>query len=112
MSLALTFPMRLAIERGSGAMVGSTTVKRTNLGDLVGLYADRVAFEELGARHGGDVAYEVQEFRPHRVVPYELVFGTSTLQPGSVGEEFFMTRGHIHLRADRPEPTSVRAGAA
>jgi glucose-6-phosphate isomerase len=31
------------------------------------------------------------------------VFGTSVLQPGAVGDEFFMTRGHIHVRADRPE---------
>ena len=110
MRLALTLPSRLAIDRGSGAMLGSTAVKRTFVGDLAGLYFDRAAFEQLAADRGNDVAYEVHEFRPTRVAPQEFVFGTSTLQPGTVGDEFSMTRGHIHIRADRPEIYACQSG--
>src|SRR5688500_10460542 len=102
-SHAVPAPVLLTFEPTSGAMTGSTGLKQTRLNDLAGLYADGEAFAELAAERGADLAYEVQEFRPQRVAPQELVFGMSILQPGTVGDEFFMTRGHIHVRADRPE---------
>lgn len=110
MNVAVSAPIRLTIEPASGAMAGSTAVKQTRLRDLAGLFADSEAFEHLAAARGGDVAYEVQEFRPDRVAPQELVFGTSALQPGDIGGEFFMTRGHIHVRPDRPEIYLCRSG--
>ena len=33
----------------------------------------------------------------------DLIFGVTRMAPGRVGDEFFLTRGHIHARADRPE---------
>src|SRR5690606_31013983 len=30
-------------------------------------------------------------------------FGVTRMAPGRVGREFFLTRGHIHAKADRPE---------
>jgi glucose-6-phosphate isomerase len=85
-------------------------VKRTRLRDLGGLYADAEAFARLAAERGDDIAYEVQEYRPERVAPQELVFGASVLQPGKVGAELFMTRGHIHQRPDRPEIYVCQSG--
>ncbi|MBN9021946.1 MAG: cupin domain-containing protein, partial [Rhizobiales bacterium] len=80
-----------------------TGAKRTRIRDLAGLFLDDAAFAALAEAQGDDVAYGVDEFRPARSAPQELTFGTSTLQPGRVGDEFFMTRGHIHVKSDRPE---------
>jgi len=91
------------IDAVDGTMSGRTGIKRSRIRDLHGLYADGAAFDRLASARGEDIAYEVQEFRPGRVAPHELVFGTSTLQPGKVGNEYFMTRGHIHAELDRPE---------
>jgi glucose-6-phosphate isomerase, archaeal len=110
MSIAVSLPKRLTIDPRTGAMAGSTGAKRTRLRDLAGLYADRAAFERAAAHRGDEIAYEVQEFRPARIAAHELVFGTSTLQPGTIGDEFFMTRGHIHARADRPEIYVCQSG--
>ena len=110
MGFVASAPVRLNIEPATGAMVGSTGAKQTRLRDLAGLYADRAAFEEAAASRGDEIAYEVQEFRPARVAPHELVFGTSALQPGTIGDEFCMTRGHIHIRADRPEIYACQSG--
>lgn len=96
-------PVVLAIEPLSGEMAGRTGTKLSRVGDLRGLYFDNAAFDRLAAKCGMEVAYEVHEFRPERVAPYELVFGTSIVQPGKVGAEFFMTRGHVHVLANRPE---------
>ena len=105
----IPMPAHLVID-GAGAMRGRTGVKRSRIADLAGLYADADAFAELARTRGDDTAYEVHEFRPERVAPHELVFGTSTLQPGRVGREFFMTRGPIHARADRPEIYACQRG--
>ena len=94
----------------AGDLAGHTGVKRSRISDLGGLFTDQPAFDRLSAVRGGDIAYEVQEFRPARVAPHELVFGTSVLQPGRIGGEFFMTRGHIHARADRPEIYFCQSG--
>lgn len=96
-------PTLCAVDLSDGSMSGRTGIKRSLIRDLAGLFQDAVAFEGLASAHGDKVAYEVHEFRPGREAPQELVFGTSTVQPGRVGVEFFMTRGHIHKRADRPE---------
>lgn len=89
--------------RPDGRMSGGTGAKKSLIRDLAGVFADEAAFARLAADRGDDTAYAVDEFRPGRAVPQDLIFGTSTVQPGRVGEEFFMTRGHIHVKSDRPE---------
>ena len=32
-----------------------------------------------------------------------LFFGTTTIMPGKVGNEYFMTKGHFHSQSDRAE---------
>ena len=95
-------PSSCLVDAG-GAMTSATGAKRTRIRDLAGLFADETAFAALAAANGDAIAYGVDEFRPERVAPQELIFGTSTLEPGRVGDEFFMTRGHIHVKSDRPE---------
>lgn len=70
--------------------------------DLDGLYGDATAFEAMRANWNERVVYDVSEFRP-RETPGDLIFGVTRMSPGKVGDEFFITRGHIHRNADRPE---------
>ena len=42
--------------------------------------------------------------------PGALIVGTSTLLPGRIGEEFAVTRGHLHAQADRAELYYCLAG--
>ena len=77
--------------------------------ELVGIYADEAAFDRLAEAFGDTVAYRVDEarFSDHGS---DLITGISALEPGKVGQEFFMTRGHLHRRADRPETYYCLAG--
>lgn len=72
-----------------------------NLSDLAGLYADDEAFAAALAE-GDRMVYEVTEFRPSAATG-DLIFGVTRMSPGRIGDEFFVTRGHIHVRADRSE---------
>ena len=67
-----------------------------------GYYADAAALERLIAEHGDPLHYETFE----KDVPEQygqLCFCISQLQPGRVGDEFFMTKGHYHTVAETAE---------
>lgn len=86
-----------------GNLGGATGSYTKRLADMAGAYRDADAFARLVAQRGPDtIVYTVQEHR-NADGPGALVIGTSTLLPGRVGEEFAMTRGHLHARADHAE---------
>jgi glucose-6-phosphate isomerase, archaeal len=86
-----------------GVMTGATSSYEKRLGDMGGVYRDDAAYRSAVADKGTDfLVYRVEE---HRNVDGEgaLIIGTSTLQPGRYGDEFAVTRGHLHAKADRAE---------
>lgn len=102
MTMSPPEPGRLTIGV-DGRMAGATGSYTKRLGDMVGVYRDAEAYAEQVAARGADaVVYTVQE---HRTVTDEgaLIIGTSTLLPGQVGEEYAVTRGHLHARPNRAE---------
>ncbi len=56
----------------------------------------------MAVESGACVVYEVTDYHPGNRCQ-DLIFGVTRMVPGKVGREFFMTRGHIHGIADRPE---------
>jgi glucose-6-phosphate isomerase len=95
-------PLRAVVTPKTGDLNGATRHYRKRFRELDGLYRDQTGFAALAAERGEEVAYEVYEYRPNEN-PGDLIFGTSILYPGKVGDEYFMTRGHIHAKSDRPE---------
>jgi glucose-6-phosphate isomerase len=69
---------------------------------LDGIYADEKSFQQMVEDRGAEIAYRVHELR-FTGQSNDLITGISVLNPGKIGSEFFMTRGHLHQRADRPE---------
>jgi glucose-6-phosphate isomerase, archaeal len=95
-------PGALTIDAG-GAMAGRTGYYEKCLGDMAGVYRDERAFDAAVAEHGADhLVYRVEEHRSGDG-PGALIIGTSTVLPGRYGDEFAVTRGHLHARPDRAE---------
>jgi len=93
-------PLRIGTD---GEIDGATRVYRKYLGDLGGVYYDAAAYDQHVGEQGRDLlVYYVHE-HSYQSGPGALVVGTSTLLPGVVGEEYALTRGHLHERADRAE---------
>lgn len=73
-----------------------------NASVMKGYYKDEKAIEKLIKQHGDPLHYETFE----RQIPHEyghLIYGLSKLQPGVVGDEFFMTKGHYHTIIETSE---------
>jgi hypothetical protein len=83
-------------------MANATGSYQKRFCDLDGLYADAARKASNAAAWGERIVYEVSEFRPTEQSG-DLIFGVTRMAPGKVGDEYFMTRGHIHRQADRPE---------
>lgn len=95
-------PRSFEVDLESGLLVGTDSRYQKRLADLKGLYADADAFDALAASRGDEVVYEVTDHRPSSN-PGDLITGVTRMAPGKVGDEYFMTRGHIHANIDRPE---------
>jgi len=71
------------------------------LADLASVFADAQAYAELDPR---TVVYRVQcQMKVQEGKAGGLFFGTSFLKPGRVGDEYFMTKGHLHAKRDTGE---------
>ena len=87
----------------SGAtLVGKKVEKLTRtIGDLKGLFADKKSFEECDPKQ---IVYEVETYSPvAEGTEGGLFFGITKLQPGAIGDEYMMTKGHSHIIGNRAE---------
>ncbi len=93
-------------ETGNGARIERS---RKTVGELSGVFLDE------GARLGMDeaqVVYAVEYWKPVADgIEGGLFWGSSTVMPGIVGDEYFMTRGHFHAKRDRAEYYSTVLGS-
>jgi glucose-6-phosphate isomerase len=95
-------PVGCDVDLNTGAMRNATGSYQKRFDDLAGLYGDATAFDEMKRELGQQIVYEVSEFRPSDRAG-DIIFGVTRMSPGKVGDEYFITRGHIHKQADRPE---------
>ena len=71
------------------------------LSNMKGMFSDEKALAEL-IKQENSLIYEFYELKLPQD-PGDLLFGTSILYPGKVGNEFFMTKGHFHTILDTAE---------
>ncbi|HAQ17944.1 MAG TPA: glucose-6-phosphate isomerase [Prolixibacteraceae bacterium] len=83
-------------------MTGESINNQTRkLKDLKGIFQDQETFEKMDMEQ---IAYAVQSWLPvGEGTPGGLFIGASTIYPGKVGNEYFMTKGHFHSLGDRAE---------
>jgi glucose-6-phosphate isomerase, archaeal len=82
--------------QGKGIEIVSRKLK-----DLESVFSDKEAYVALDPEQ---LVYEVESYLP---VPTNteggLFYGITTINPGTVGNEYFMTKGHFHSIRNRAE---------
>lgn len=102
-------PLESKLDLRLGTLSGATGHYAKRLADLEGLYVDIAAFRLACATIGDTVVYEVDEYRPSNAAG-DVIFGLTRMSPGHIGDEFYMTRGHLHYKSNRPEIYYGRGG--
>ncbi|WP_421726693.1 glucose-6-phosphate isomerase [Bauldia sp.] len=100
--MSLREPKACVVDADIGVLEGGGSRYVKRLRDLEGLYADGAAFSALIQSDRDREVYEVTDCRPS-TDSGDLIFGVTRMVPGRVGDEFFLTRGHIHANANRSE---------
>lgn len=94
-------PLTRHVNLADGTIPDAHAVVQRRMSDMQGLYADADAEAEL--RRADPLVYEVFEATNLPKEDGHLLFSTTVIRPGRVGNEFFMTKGHFHARSDRAE---------
>jgi glucose-6-phosphate isomerase, archaeal len=100
MNDCLTTPVFLDWSRGK--MIGEPVQESfKTLQDLKGIFRDSSALSNLGPSRE---VYRVRWWSPvNSGTEGGLFWGLTVLQPGTVGDEYFMTHGHFHENRSRAE---------
>lgn len=95
-------PSPVDFDGATGLLHGASMVEdRRTLGELAGVFADESARAALDP---ATLAYSVRcSFPVSDGTEGGLFFGCTFLQPGTVGDEYFMTKGHFHTKRDAAE---------
>ena len=99
---AIGEPARLLPDAREGVLEGGTERYEKQLRELAGLYRSDEAFQRALNDDDGAPVYWVESSIVDRGAG-ALTIGVSTLEPGRVGREYAMTRGHLHARAECAE---------
>ena len=105
----MIFPQPITMDFATGALSGAGVeeVSRT-IADLAGVFGDEAARLVLAP---DTPVYRVQSYLPVADgTEGGLFWGTTFLQPGLVGDEYFMTKGHFHARRERGEYYVTNSG--
>jgi glucose-6-phosphate isomerase, archaeal len=103
----MLFPEGVKIDSKTGAMTPSTGHYSKRLSELAEIFCDRAAFGRAVAERDDPVVYEVIDYRKPES---DICFGTTIMSPGTVGQEYYMTRGHFHERRDCGETYFTQSG--
>ncbi len=95
-------PASVFLDIASGLLKGDRIItSEKKLSQLKGVFKDETIRASMDQNI---IAYSVQAWMPVKEgTPGGLFFGNSTVFPGKVGNEYFMTRGHFHALADTAE---------
>jgi glucose-6-phosphate isomerase len=94
-------PFAITLDFQRGVLEPCNNFIQRHLSDMRGMYLDAKATEKAIAQ-GDPLLYEVYQYD----VPFEtgqLLVVTTVLQPGKVGDEYYMTKGHFHEKEDTAE---------
>lgn len=91
----------------NGTIAGAPSTRR-HLADLRGCFKDTDAFDSALAT-GNPLIYTVATVEPATATG-DLHFGLGVIYPGLIGDEYFLTRGHLHTWRDAAELYIVLSG--
>jgi glucose-6-phosphate isomerase, archaeal len=92
-SAGLQLPLATSLQMVSGDMQPYAVVLERRLGEMADAYADSAA---VAAAADDRLIYRAFEADvPHE--PGQLVYRTTIIEPGRIGAEFHMTKGHHHV---------------
>jgi len=84
-----------------GKIKNANKITVRKLSDMKEMYYNQKAVDEI-LKNDDPVIYEVYAVENDET-PGNLSFATTTINPGKIGDEYYMTKGHFHEKIDTAE---------
>jgi len=97
----ISLPFSRTIDLTTGRIPGIKEITSRRLSDMRGWFADPEAEAAIIGRN--PLIYEVHYGFDVPNIEGQLGFCTTIIYPGKIGNEYYMTKGHYHAKADRAE---------
>ena len=95
------YPISVQFDFASGKFDPVEIRDDRNLSDLQMMFQDKTVVAEILA-DADPLIYEIW-YHPFETSKSDMALGVTRLLPGKIGDEYHMTKGHIHERDDQPE---------
>jgi glucose-6-phosphate isomerase, archaeal len=95
------YPISLELSFVNGQVMGGDVPQERRLSELGPLYYDQDAVAEI-AKKEDRLIYDMVHNHFETSLS-DLSMAVSRIQPGKIGDEYHMTKGHFHAQADQPE---------
>ena len=93
-------PVKSEFDTVTGVSTTARPIRRT-LSDLNGYFNDGAAYQ-AAISAGDSTRYEYFDMGVPQS-PGNVAYGTTSVRPGRIGDEYFMTKGHFHAVIDTAE---------
>ena len=95
------YPVSVQLDTKTGIFDPCKTLAKRNVSDLKNMFHDQTAVKAI-LDAGDKLIYEIRYY-PFVTSKSDMALGVTMILPGKVGDEYHMTKGHIHERDDQPE---------
>ena len=95
------YPISVFYDLARGDIAPYEKLVERRIGELAPMFHDQQAVADMVAR-GDELIYEIF-YRSFPATRSDWGVGVSRIRPGTVGDEYYMTKGHFHEREDQPE---------
>lgn len=95
------YPKSVQFDFEKGEFAPRSSAVERKLSDLKMMFADQDAIEK-GISSGDPTIYDIFYYG-FVTTSSDMALGTTRIYPGTIGDEFYMTKGHFHEAEDQPE---------
>lgn len=95
------YPISVQFDFAAGEFSPQEKSVERKVSNLSMMFQNKVAAEKM-IKAGDPLVYEIFYYGFKTSVS-DMALGTTRIQPGKVGDEYFMTKGHFHEAQDQPE---------
>lgn len=97
----IDYPISVQFDFDDGAFSPVKTTSDRHVSDLKMMFHDQDAVQQALAA-GDPLVYQIL-YHPFATSKSDMALGVSRIFAGKIGDEYYMTKGHIHERDDQPE---------
>lgn len=97
----IDYPISLDFDSENGIFEPCPQVTPRYLSDLKEMFGDQQTVERI-LQESNPLIYEIRYY-PFTTTKSDMALAVTRIFPGTVGDEYYMTKGHKHQREDQPE---------